>query len=76
MYGIPYLVSDVPYFLEYQTSYGCGTVFTSESVEALHAELLQWAKQPPTVTDTQWRKMYDSLSIDKCAERFRQLIEG
>jgi glycosyltransferase involved in cell wall biosynthesis len=76
MYGIPYLVSDVPYFLEYQTSYGCGTVFTSESVESLHTELLQWSKQPLTVTDTQWRTMYDSLSIDKCAERFRQLIEG
>lgn len=76
MYGIPYLVSDVPYFREYYTTFGCGRIFTSTSVQSLQNELAFLAKHPLSVTDEQWRTMYDSLSIDTCSERFRELIEA
>ena len=75
-YGIPYLVSDVPYFREYCTTFGCGRMFTSASVQSLREELAHLAKHPLLVTGEQWRRMYDSLSIDTCAERFRKLIEA
>lgn len=76
MYGIPYLASDLPFFIEFHTAFGGGRLFTNDSVVSLQSELDFLADNPMKITEEQWRNIRDTLSIEKCAGRIKEIIEG
>jgi glycosyltransferase involved in cell wall biosynthesis len=68
-YRIPYLASDIPFFQEFHASYGCGRLFTSESLASLAEALEALRRQPLQAHALPFDRLTDELSLRHCVER-------
>ena len=75
MYGIPYLASNLPFFVEFHAAFGGGRLYTTDSAASLESELVSLADTPMKITEEERRNIRDTLSIEKCAERLQEIIE-
>ena len=76
MYRIPYLAADVPFFQDFQESFGGGHLFPQGDVKGLQKVLMELADAPLHIGEEVFTAMEKLFSLDHCASRFQTLIES
>ncbi len=76
MYRIPYLASDVPFFQDFQKTYGGGCLFPSENIAALKVILAELAKHPLEISEETFAHMEKLFSLSACSAQFHTLFEA
>ncbi|HNY29374.1 MAG TPA: glycosyltransferase [Fibrobacteria bacterium] len=75
-HGIPYLASDIPFFRDFQATHGCGDVFPTENVEELASAIERALARPDRWTESDFARLYGSLSVERCSARLLELLEA
>jgi len=71
---IPYLASDLPYFNEFHQRYGCGTLFKTESTDALSTALDSALLTPPGGANPPFDALLESLSLKHGVKQLLEVV--
>ncbi len=68
-YGIPYLAADIPFFKDFHGQFGCGRLFTADSVAALHQALQALQNAKGETAKFPFENLRNELSLSACVSR-------
>ena len=74
MHRVPYLASDLPYFRDFNMSFGSGKLFKTNDKVSLKESLRSLSENPISITDREFSILQKELSIECCADAFCKLI--